>query len=636
MPASEKELEEQLIEAGNRLCSFPSSVDELLALLDRIEICLSRVDQSPPETLQKALAPSIKALVADALLRHADVDVRVAVAACISEITRITAPEAPYDDDQMKDVFKLIVSSFERLYDKSSRSYNKRASILETVSKVRSCVLMLDLECDDLILEMFDHFFTTIRDNHLETVFTSMETIMTLVLEESEEISPELIISILSRLESDKKEVLSVAQKLGQKVLENCASKLKSLLIQIIKELGKSFDDYSKVVANICQGMPGDELNSMKVASNNLADENVLSKTSEVADEVAEETPSEETRHSDEAPVAVASSPKAITSNGTMEKVVDDSAVIKDSSDAAETDGHDDPQTTMEMDQTQNVNKGKTTSVVKSQSQSKPEKSNKKRGRKPNSLSTLSKPFELHVDSDKEGKVSDHIEDKSNNSTSSAHNELGADASVPSENVKKPNPPISAPKVSQNQALDGVSPSPSRTVPVESVSKKVGRGRKKVIVIPTPPVDSDSGKVVEGAVSVSKTNKRTDPEAQIAEETSPTPAEGSNREVGGSNNLDAKSVEKTVKKDDSADNQLEDKKRRRKGRPPKDFSGTPKDSGKKPVSSPKSSAKLHKDEIDMDKSAQVKSKRKRTPGKQKVANIHIGSRIRVWWPEDQE
>lgn len=49
-----------------------------------------------------ALSPLMKALVADELLRHSDVDVKVAVASCVSEITRISAPDAPYDDDKMK------------------------------------------------------------------------------------------------------------------------------------------------------------------------------------------------------------------------------------------------------------------------------------------------------------------------------------------------------------------------------------------------------------------------------------------------------------------------------------------------------------------------------------------------------
>ena len=52
--------------------------------------------------MQTAVSPAMKALVVKELLNHLDEDVRVVVASCISEITRITAPDAPYDDEQMK------------------------------------------------------------------------------------------------------------------------------------------------------------------------------------------------------------------------------------------------------------------------------------------------------------------------------------------------------------------------------------------------------------------------------------------------------------------------------------------------------------------------------------------------------
>jgi hypothetical protein len=52
--------------------------------------------------MQDALLPSMKALISIELLRHSEMDVKVSVASCITEITRITAPDAPYDDDQMK------------------------------------------------------------------------------------------------------------------------------------------------------------------------------------------------------------------------------------------------------------------------------------------------------------------------------------------------------------------------------------------------------------------------------------------------------------------------------------------------------------------------------------------------------
>ncbi|GJZ76941.1 putative reverse transcriptase domain-containing protein [Tanacetum coccineum] len=152
----------------------------LLPVLDQVERLLSKVDQSPKKTMLDALKPSMKALIQDDLLRHSDVDVKVAVASCISEITRITAPDAPYDDDQMRDVFQLIVSSFEDLANQSSRSYIRRASILETVSKVRSCVIMFDLECDEMIVEMFEHFLRSTRDYHRGVIYSSMKNIMIL------------------------------------------------------------------------------------------------------------------------------------------------------------------------------------------------------------------------------------------------------------------------------------------------------------------------------------------------------------------------------------------------------------------------------------------------------------------------
>ncbi|GJT76917.1 sister chromatid cohesion protein PDS5-like protein isoform X1 [Tanacetum coccineum] len=127
------------------------------------EKLLYEVDQSPKISMLHALKPSMKALIHEDLLRHSDVDVNVAVASCMCEIVRITAPDAPYDDDQMRAVFQLIVSSFEGLADQSNRSYNKRLSVLENVCKTKAFVIMLDIECDVVIVRMFEHFLRSIR-----------------------------------------------------------------------------------------------------------------------------------------------------------------------------------------------------------------------------------------------------------------------------------------------------------------------------------------------------------------------------------------------------------------------------------------------------------------------------------------
>ncbi len=79
-------------------------------------------------------------------------DVKVSILSCITEITRITAPDAPYDDEKMKEIFQLIVAVFENLSHVSSHNYMKAVSILDIVAKVKSCWVMLDLEYDALFV----------------------------------------------------------------------------------------------------------------------------------------------------------------------------------------------------------------------------------------------------------------------------------------------------------------------------------------------------------------------------------------------------------------------------------------------------------------------------------------------------
>ena len=63
----------------------------------------------------------------------------------------------------VQDIFYLIVGTFGRLRDVNSQSFGRRVAILETVARYRACVVMLDLECDDLITNMFQTFLGVVR-----------------------------------------------------------------------------------------------------------------------------------------------------------------------------------------------------------------------------------------------------------------------------------------------------------------------------------------------------------------------------------------------------------------------------------------------------------------------------------------
>ncbi|KAF8400534.1 hypothetical protein HHK36_013833 [Tetracentron sinense] len=666
MVSSERELEGHLMEVGNRLLSPPSSVDELLTLLDQADNCLSRVEQSPSKSMQDAVCPSMKALVANDFLRHSDMDVKVAVASCINEITRITAPDAPYDDEQMKEIFQLIVVAFERLYDTSSRSYSKRVSMLETVAKVRSCVVMLDLECDALIIEMFQHFLKAIRDNHPDNVFSSMETIMTLVLEESEDISTELLSPLLASVEKENQDILPIAKKLGEKVIENCAVKLKPYLMQAVQSLDISVNDYSKIVASICQ-----------------ENDNTASGKHSVAKELVPAPPA---ACAGEFDPTVGRSPKSVMSNGIVQTGNDDSLVDPNS-----------PK--KKLERCRRVNQSKTSdatinaelntldtvNVVKSET--KPEQATKRRGRKPNSSMTSAEASDnSRIDSDKEAvELTDRRKSRRKEGSSPSEDPFIQKVAEPSEHERETETQLSIPASSHNEAINIPSSPPSQCLRDGDRPRRGRQGLKKKGSMDQE-ANPDSSSVPKGALLTDQIEDKAPPSANVvlkkeSEVTSESEAKPhrrsgkkallgnttekktpaaiddvvSKKEAVATSDAEAKPLMQSDEKGDATNTneeessvkQQESKRKWRRGKIVSEKDVTEELGDKKMVSSPKSAPKSSNiEESHSEETPRTKSKRKGHPGKEEafetphgVKNLDeklVGSKIKVWWPEDHK
>ncbi|GAB2298992.1 hypothetical protein Dimus_033068 [Dionaea muscipula] len=229
-----QKLQQQLKELGSKLEPPPSAKDALLKLLKQGAGVLSELDQSPSASVLESMQPFLKAVVKPELLKHQDKDVKLLVASCLCEITRITAPEAPYSDEILKDIFGLVVGTFSGLSDTSGPSFGRRVIILQTLARYRSCVMMLDLECDDLVSEMFRTFIAVVSDDHPESVLSSMKTIMVVLIEESEEINEDLLHVLLSALGPNRKDISTAARKLVMNVIETCTVKLEPVIKQFL------------------------------------------------------------------------------------------------------------------------------------------------------------------------------------------------------------------------------------------------------------------------------------------------------------------------------------------------------------------------------------------------------------------
>ncbi|KAJ8766127.1 hypothetical protein K2173_021644 [Erythroxylum novogranatense] len=120
------------------------------------------------------------------------------------------------------DVFKLIISTFAELADISSPYFSKRAKIVETVARCKCCVIMLDIDCNDLVLEMFNTFFSVVRLKLL-LLLAAPQVLLTVI--------PKLI----QELQTDQVDVRIKAVKLVGKLFALPEQHLDSVLFSVSK-----------------------------------------------------------------------------------------------------------------------------------------------------------------------------------------------------------------------------------------------------------------------------------------------------------------------------------------------------------------------------------------------------------------
>ncbi|KAK8649157.1 hypothetical protein V6N13_129891 [Hibiscus sabdariffa] len=214
------------------------------------------------EKLKESTKPLRNSIIKHGLPNHSDKDVRLLVAICVSEFFRILAPQPPFADKYLRDIFKLFLSMFLELADTTSAFFSRRVKILETVARCKCCVIMLDIDCNDLILEMFNIFFSLVRDHHQQSLINDILSIMTDIL--NEEVSQQLMDIILGNLIQESKDTASAASQLAASVIQICAEKLQPYVCGFLTSCSLDRDSvgselkvsYHEIVLKIFQCAP--------------------------------------------------------------------------------------------------------------------------------------------------------------------------------------------------------------------------------------------------------------------------------------------------------------------------------------------------------------------------------------------
>ncbi|XP_051135771.1 sister chromatid cohesion protein PDS5 homolog D-like isoform X2 [Andrographis paniculata] len=251
--SSQTSIEAELESIGKNLRepAAPLSTNELLVLLEKAECLLSQVWQRPPMSTRDSLLPLMQALMGDEILQHTDICIQIVVACCFNELSRISAPDAPFPDEKMRVFFRLFMVVFQQLPNRSEEDSNRALKIIETMAKVRSGLMLLDIDKEGLVVEMIRIFLSNIRPHHPHDMFKYMEMIMSMVINESDDISFELLKPLLDSVKRDNEVTSIISFELGKKIFKNCRIKVQPFLKEAIKGMNLDPGNYADIIASL-------------------------------------------------------------------------------------------------------------------------------------------------------------------------------------------------------------------------------------------------------------------------------------------------------------------------------------------------------------------------------------------------
>lgn len=176
---------------------------------------------------------------------------------------RIFAPEEPFqDDDTLKSVYDAFLGALSRLDDPSAAAFQPAHALLQNVAAIGLCVPMLDLECagaESLVPQLFEVLFAGVNPANSSLVEEDATKVLGTMLEEAEEVSPDVLGTILERLVQPCKGENSAAHNLAcslvRKSENNLQLAVQHFLVDGLSSKGNAEHPLSKRSADVLEAL---------------------------------------------------------------------------------------------------------------------------------------------------------------------------------------------------------------------------------------------------------------------------------------------------------------------------------------------------------------------------------------------
>ncbi|KAJ1912535.1 Sister chromatid cohesion protein pds5 [Tieghemiomyces parasiticus] len=171
---------------------------ELAKRLTTLHTELAELDQEAVDV--RSLDTVARHLITPALLAHKEDGVRIRAACCLADVLRLYAPEAPYDDGQLRTLFEAFLQELGHLAQGDGPDFPLYFYLLESLSTVKSVVLVVDLpNPEPLIVEFFRLFFDLTHPDQSRNLQLCMVDILQQLVEEASAVPQEVVDILLAQ-----------------------------------------------------------------------------------------------------------------------------------------------------------------------------------------------------------------------------------------------------------------------------------------------------------------------------------------------------------------------------------------------------------------------------------------------------
>lgn len=183
----------------DRLTTKNVTTDALQKRLKALHTELAAMDQETVDT--KSLDTVRRDLMNTSILLHKDRGVKAYAACCLADLLRLYAPDAPYTQAELRDIFQFFFRQLTTgLKGPDSPYYNEYFHLLESLSTVKSVVLVCDLpNAEELMAEVFRGFFGMVRLNLAKKIEIFMADILIALIDECQSLPSEVLEIVMAQ-----------------------------------------------------------------------------------------------------------------------------------------------------------------------------------------------------------------------------------------------------------------------------------------------------------------------------------------------------------------------------------------------------------------------------------------------------